>query len=115
VSLLALEIQQGDVTPIVALTLTDQAGQPVNLAPLTSIKFRMVDARDRHVQVNSADATKVQADGQSATFGQVMYQWTTTDTARPGLYRAWFVVDLGSGPTHYPLAEDLYILVTRQP
>jgi hypothetical protein len=109
--MLALQVCQGDIAPIPALTLTDQAGGPVNLFPFTSLTFRMVDARDGHVQVDSLPATKVQSDADAGTWGQVMYQWRTADTNRPGLYRAWFILDQGSGPTHYPIQEELYILI----
>jgi hypothetical protein len=110
-----LQISAGCVAPVVAMTLTDQTGNALDLEPLDSLLFRMVDARDGHVQVNDVEATKAQVDGSAETFGQVFYQWTVSDTSRPGLYRAWFVVDQGSGPTRYPIGEALYVLVEPAP
>lgn len=108
--MLRMIVYAGEIGPVPALVLTDQAGNPVNLDPLTSLTFRMIN-RHNGVTVVDATAVKAQVDGQEATWGQVYYQWTTTDTATPGLYRAWFVVDQGSGPTRYPLEEDFLILI----
>ncbi len=106
-----LSLYAGDVGPIPAMTLTDQSGQAVNLNPMSSLTFRLVDARNGAVQVNNQPATKVQSNDDARTFGQVAYQWTTQDTARAGLYRAWFIFDGGSGPERFPISEDFYVLI----
>lgn len=106
-----LQVYAGDVAPIPAMTLTDQAGNAVNLSPLVSLTFRMVDARDGTVMVNNLPATKVQSDGDQTTWGQVAYQWRPIDTASPGLYRAFFIFDGGGGTTRYPIADDFYVLI----
>lgn len=106
-----LSLYAGDVAPIPAMTLTDQSGTAVNLSPFESLVFRLVDHHDGHVQVNNLDATKVQSDGDATTWGQVAYQWTAADTIRPGLYRAWFIYDGGSGPQRFPIGEDFFVLI----
>lgn len=112
--MLSLTLYAGDVAPVPALVLCDQAGNPVNLNPVASLTFRMADARDGHVAVSAA-ATKTQDDGEPSTFGQVFYAWAPADTARPGLYRAWFIFDGGSGPCRFPVGEDFYVLIKPAP
>ena len=113
--MLSLQMQAGDISPVVALTLLDQVGQPVNLNPFVSLTFRMVGVKDGWVQINNVDAIKAQDDDDPETFGQVFYQWTSTDTARAGLYQCWFLFDGGSGVTHYPIGEKLYVLIDPSP
>jgi hypothetical protein len=108
-----LILGQGDVAPPAQATLTDVAGNPLNLAG-ASVRFRMAEYRDRVVAVD-AQAAVLQNTAVQATWGQVAYHWRQSDTAAPGLYLAWFVVDFGNGPQHFPPTNDWFVLINPAP
>lgn len=91
-----LTITQGDSTPVLTATITDQNGNPVNLTSAT-VTFVM--------RLGSATAPAVNAAATilSATAGTVQYSWATEDTATVGLYAAQFRCTLSGGATYtYP-------------
>jgi hypothetical protein len=96
----------GDVGPPLDEQLVDQNGTPINLTGAT-VTFRMVEYFQKtFVAVNSLSAMIL-----DAINGKVRYQWTTGDTATPGLYLAWFVVNWGGGPQHFPQDDSLIIKI----
>jgi hypothetical protein len=104
-----LILVQGDMAPVPQAVLTDTAGGPLNLAD-ASVRFRMTNY---HTGINAVDAqaTVVQDNDNPETWGQVAYFWQSPDTAAAGLYQAWFIVDWGNGPSHFPPDGEWFILI----
>lgn len=112
--LTTLTLLAGDVAPIPATTVLDSNFQPVSLQGAT-VSFRMVDFYTNVEKVNAA-AIKLQNDSNPATWGQIAYYWTTTDTDTPGLYVAWFIVDFNPGqPEHFPKDNSFLIKINTNP
>lgn len=111
-----LFVWQGDIAPIVLLTILDQYGDPLDLstALANSLKFSMIDYQTKRVQLSNETARSFQTDTNEATLGQIAYQWQSGDTDRCGLYRGYFTVDFGTGPQTFPQNDDLFILITAK-
>ncbi len=107
-----LTVMQNDVAPVPLYTILDQNGNPLNLTN-ASVTFHMTDYYTGEVIVNAA-ATILQLNTNAATFGQVAYYWQTSDTATPGLYLAWWIVNFGSGPQHTPPDDSFLIMVNAK-
>jgi hypothetical protein len=98
-----LSITQGTTSPTLYLTITDQNGNPINLA---SAKFLM---RDIAYQTPHVDAAMTIV---SAPAGTVSYAWSTTDTAYVGLFMGQVLWTDTSGNTGaYPNSGYLTIEV----
>lgn len=107
-----LLLKKGDTLPVPFAILTDTIGQPLNLGnPGTVVRFRMVDYHTKQLVVDE-QATVLQNSMNPGTFGQVTYYWKPEDTAREGLYQAWFIVNIGGGPQHFP-PDDSYFVKIR--
>lgn len=98
-----LIVRQGDTSPIVTATITDQTGAAVNLTGAT-VTFIMRAITAAAPAVNTA-ATIV-----TAASGTVQYSWAATDTATAGLYQAVFRCTLNSGLT-YTWPNDGYMAI----
>lgn len=103
----------GDVAPAPLQVLKDQNGTPLDLSSGT-VRFQMENYHTGH-QVLDQEATILQNNQNSNTFGQVVYYWNTNDTSIPGLYRAWFLSQLGSGPQHHPADGSFLIMIRKKP
>lgn len=90
-------IKQGDLAPPLQATLTDSAGQALNLTGALSITFQM---KERQHADNDAVALKVDAAGSvvgDPTLGVVKYDWLGSDTADIAEYIAEFKVVQSDG------------------
>jgi hypothetical protein len=91
-----LTIRQGDTTPAFTQTITDQNGNAVNLTSAT-VTFVMRQLSSSTPTVNAAMVIT------DATAGQVQYNWSTVDTATPGVYMAEIHCVLSGGGSYtYP-------------
>jgi hypothetical protein len=99
-------IKQGDRRPYYQATLTDQDGDPVNLAAAT-VRFHMV-TRAGTVLVNEPALVT------AAGVGEVEYQWAATDTDEVGLHLAEWEVTWGPGVVEtYPNDRHLLVAIRR--
>ena len=90
-------IKQGDLAPPLQATLTDSAGQAINLTGQLGIQFQM---KLRQHADNDTVALKVDAAGAvvgAATDGVVKYEWVGADTDTVGEYVAEFKVTQSDG------------------
>lgn len=78
------------------------SGQPIDLTPFASVKFRMVDM-----------AGTVKIDGADAAFedkpnGLVRYDWQSGDVDTLDRYHCWFILVDGTGKEEpFPTGEKL--------
>ncbi len=96
-------IREGDLLPILQVTLTDQAGVPIDVSPASSIDFVLTDVATDTVLINHA-ITPV-----DLVHGVVSYPWRVGDTDRVGSFYASFLVTYINGSQTYPTALDLVI------
>ena len=102
------EIKQGDRSPSLAATITDDLGA-VNLTTATSVAFHLVHDRSGVVYVDAAAAIV------NAALGTVAYPWDEGDTDTPGLFRAEFEVLWGDGKKQTaPSGGPILVLVVAQ-
>jgi hypothetical protein len=73
-------IKQNDTAPSIQMTLTDPAGDPVDLTSAASVNFHMKEA-GQSIKIEGA-ATIV-----DANLGTVKYDWAAGDTDTPGTYQ----------------------------
>lgn len=100
-------ITENDTTPEVEATLTDEMDNPVDLTGAT-VYFRMVEARGGG---NVVDST---CNIPSPSEGKVIYNWSASDTADYGRYRAEFNVEYDSGEVEtFPNAGYHTVIVKR--
>lgn len=88
-----LTIGQGLTSPVLTQTITDAGGSALNLTG-GSVQFVMRRLSAASPTVNAACALA------DAPAGQVSYNWSTADTATPGLYMGQFLCTLSSGATY---------------
>lgn len=101
------QLKEGDTSPAITATLTDENGDPVTLTGSVA-RFHMATTPGETPKVN-ADATV--SDGAA---GQVRYEWTATDTDERGLYYAEFQITHGDGSVE-TFPNDDYITVYIAP
>jgi hypothetical protein len=89
------EMGQYDTRPYLAVTLQDSNGQPVNLSTADRVEFSMRSASGGWNRYGRGQYLKVTNEAcviESATDGEVRYEWEPADTDVPGEYRGWFTV-----------------------
>jgi hypothetical protein len=100
-------IKSGDVLPVLATSLTDALGDPIDLTQAIGVQFLMAAEGSQNLAVNaSALVTGLPADG------TVQYIWAPGDTNIPGNYLASFQVSYPGGVQTFP--SDGFIAVSVQ-
>lgn len=105
-------IKAGDNASIIAATLTDDAGDAVDIEG-ASVRFHMAPISGATAPVVDAAATNLQS-GATAYIGNVSYTWAANDTQTAGLYLAeWEVVFAGGSTQTYPNADYFLVQITE--
>lgn len=108
--LLDFVIKRNDRRPALAKTLTDSAGNPVDLTG-SSVKLIITAIATGTVKVNTA-ASIVNPPG---TDGKVSYAWAAGNTDTPGDYWGEFEVTFGDGTKEsFPNDRHMRIRVTEE-
>lgn len=88
-------IQQGDTHPSITCQLKQGVGTSseaaIDLTDADTVTFRM-----RAIGA-TADTVSAAATVTSAATGAVSYPWSALDTATPGRYNVWWVIDWADG------------------
>lgn len=94
-----IEMKTGDLRPGVQATLTDNTGNPVNIAGAT-VRFVMATrASPREVVIDTAASNDQAGDGSDGSKGKVSYEWVDGDTETAGTFLSEFEVTYASGIT----------------
>jgi hypothetical protein len=100
-------IKVGDRLPVLAATLLDGDGAPVDLTTATGVTFRMRLQGSVSPLFNSACVIT------GATTGQVEYRWGASDTVTAGTYDGEFVVTWTGGKVQtVPNAGSLLVKIS---
>lgn len=83
-------ITEDDTSPAVSATLTDSAGNAIDLTG-ASVDFVLAEPRGGGNVVDSPATIT------NASAGEVEYLWSSSDTADSGLFYGTFVVTFGDG------------------
>ena len=107
-------LKVGNLSPAITATLTDDAGDPVDLTGATVI-FKLVSMLDyTTVVAGSADILVADPDVLQAGDPNVRYRWQGADSATPGLYYAEWQATLpsGAGPITFPNTGFLIVNIS---
>jgi alkylation response protein AidB-like acyl-CoA dehydrogenase len=84
-------LKQHDTSPALRYQLLTETGDPVDLAGVTGVRFRLAPSPAETARVD-AEATV-----ESATEGIVAYDWTAADTSKAGRFVAEWEVTYADG------------------
>jgi hypothetical protein len=98
-----LYFKVGDTLPAVEATLRGNDGEPVNLAGITSVEFRLFTTAFVEVLVGTASVI-------TAASGIVRYTWAEDDLDTPGEFLADWRVTYGDGSVE-TFQNDGYIRI----
>lgn len=85
--------------------------QPVSLANLDQLRFRLADTQTGRLKFNKP-ATII---AQTATETRVAYQWVTGDTDTPGHYQGEFEATFLDGSRRsYPTDENVEVIIVAE-
>lgn len=98
-------IKEGDLSPSLRAQLQQDDGTPVDLSD-SAVKFQMKEVGADTIAVDAAATIDTASDG------EVSYNWSSGDTDSAGYYNAVFAVDYGStGDYTETFPNDQYIVV----
>lgn len=97
-------IKRGDALPI-TVQISDDAGYPLDLTGVTSVRFAM---RAAGATTNKVDAV---AQVYDALNGLCRYDLLTTDTDTAGIYSAEFKLTTPDGPQTYPRQGVIRVVI----
>jgi len=104
---MSFTIKQNDTSPVIAATLKDASGTPVNLTAAT-VQFHMRKIGGSTLKVDAA-ATLV-----DAAQGSIKYTWTGSDTDSAGNYSAEFEVTYSDGTIEtFPNGGNISIIIAQ--
>jgi hypothetical protein len=103
-------MKSGDTRPVLAVTLTDDAGDPIVLDPSAVIAFRMRKWGSTSLKVNSSTGITIT----SASAGQLQRAWASTETNSTGSF--WFELEYqtSTGIRTHPNYRHGWIEFSRQ-
>lgn len=105
-------LRQNDTASAITSTLTDEDGNPVDLAGAT-VKFRMIPVGGGTAKVDAAAVNDQNGDGSDGSKGDVSYAWLAADTDTAGLFLgSWVVTFAGGAVQTYPNGGYVLIRVT---
>ncbi|MBN2118523.1 MAG: BppU family phage baseplate upper protein [Anaerolineales bacterium] len=100
---------QGDRLISLAAILKNADGTVVDLSD-ASVKFTMENVLTRANKVDAKAAVVVDAEA-----GSVRYDWAAVDIDTPGTYYGWFIRQVGGLDAHYPVGDQLRIVILAKP
>lgn len=105
-------LRQNDTASAITVTLTDEDGNPVDIAGAT-VTFRMTPVGGGTAKVDAAAVNDQNGDGSDGSKGDVSYAWLAADTDTAGLFLgSWVVTFAGGAVQTYPNGGYVLIRVT---
>lgn len=99
-------IKQNDTRPNLEAQLKQANGTPINLTTANDVRFHMKVRNDTTVKTNALCTIA------NATFGNVQYAFTNTDTNTAGHYYGEFVINYSDGKVQtVPTKDYIYIQI----
>lgn len=103
-------IKVGDTLPLLQATLTDGAGNAINVSGANGVSFRMRKS-DGPAHVYKAEgAADLTTDGSN---GQVEFAFSAADTDTEGEFYGEFVIDWGGGDIQTIPNDDFLRIIVR--